>query len=748
MDKQVINENIISAEYSDVMQKSYVDYSMSVIISRAVPDIRDGLKPVQRRILYDMYILGISPDKEYRKSARIVGDTMGKFHPHGDSSIYDALVVMAQDFKREIPLVDGHGNFGSVEGDSAAAMRYTESKLQKITQDAFLSDLDKKIVDYIPNFDETEKEPAVLPVRFSNFLVNGSDGIAVGMTTNTPPHNLSEVIDATVALIKKPSMKTEELLGIIKGPDFPTGGIVANKSELLPIYETGTGKIRIRGKAVIENEKGKKRIVITEIPYTMIGAGIGKFLNDIAGLTEERIITGITDISNQSSKEGVRIVLELKKTADEQNILNILYKKTKFEDTFGVNMLAISNGKPEVVGLKKALQESINFQYEINKRKYTKLLRDAEKKREIQEGLIRAVDVIDLIIEILRGSKNRKIARDCLVNGTVDGIQFKTKKSLQSAQKLHFTGPQADAIMEMPLYRLIGLELDSLQKSHEKTVREINEYTDILSNKQSMTKVIVKDLTQIKKLYGTERKTRISDIKEVASIKAEKETVSVAVLVDKFGYIKAVDANTYSKNKDAIDNEYAYVIPAKTDQRIYVFTGKGKLHIIKADNIPLQKWRDKGVTIDTLCNYKSAEDNIITVVSEEMAEKSKLVFVTKNGLVKKVAGTEFNVTRAVSQATKLEDGDEVFEIAKEEKNQCIVFVTKHGYALKYMTKDISDLKKISVGARGITLKNDEILKVFICDKDSEKQIEINGNQVAVKDIKNGKRAGRGTLFKT
>jgi DNA gyrase/topoisomerase IV subunit A len=432
MDRE--QEQIIRTEYSELMQKSYIDYAMSVIVSRALPDVRDGLKPVQRRTLYDMYELGIRYDRPYRKCARIVGDTMGKYHPHGDSSIYESLVVMAQDFKKGLPLVDGHGNFGSIEGDGAAAMRYTEARLQKVTQDAFLSDLDKDVVDFGPNFDETEKEPQVLPVRLPNLLVNGSEGIAVGMVTSTPPHNLGEVIDAVKATILNHKITTEELMQYIQGPDFPTGGIVINKDDLLSVYETGTGKIRLRGRVEIEKLKGgKERIVITEIPYTMMGANIGKFLNDIAGLVENKTTTDIVDISNQSSKDGIRIVLELRKNADTQNIINMLYKKTRLEDTFGVNMLAVANGKPETLGLKAIIEHHIDFQFELATRKYKNLLGKEKAKQEIQEGLIKACDVIDLIIEILRGSKNREQVKKCLVEGITEGIRFRTKASEKAA---------------------------------------------------------------------------------------------------------------------------------------------------------------------------------------------------------------------------------------------------------------------------------------------------------------------------
>lgn len=419
---------IIRAEYSDIMQKSYIDYAMSVIISRALPDVRDGLKPVQRRTLYDMYELGIRYDRPYRKCARIVGDTMGKYHPHGDSSIYEALVVMAQDFKKGMALVDGHGNFGSIEGDGAAAMRYTEARLQKVTQVAFLSDLDKDVVDFGPNFDETEKEPLVLPARIPNLLVNGADGIAVGMVTSIPPHNLGEVIDAVKAMIKNNKLSNKELMKYIKGPDFPTGGIVVNEKELAEIYETGQGKIRIRGKVQVEKVKGgRERLVITEIPYTMMGANISKFLNDVASLVETKKTTDIVDISNQSSKEGIRIVLELRRGADVERLKNLLYKKTRLEDTFGVNMLAVANGRPETLSLRQIIEHHIDFQFELATRKYKNLLEKEEKKREIQEGLIRACDVIDLIIEILRGSKSREQVKACLVEGNTEDIKFKTE---------------------------------------------------------------------------------------------------------------------------------------------------------------------------------------------------------------------------------------------------------------------------------------------------------------------------------
>ena len=417
---------IIRTEYSDVMRKSYIDYAMSVIVSRALPDVRDGLKPVQRRTLYDMHELGIRYDKPYRKCARIVGDTMGKYHPHGDSSIYEALVVMAQEFKKGQILVDGHGNFGSIEGDGAAAMRYTEARLTKFTQEAYLADLDKISWILSRTLTKTEKEPEVLPARVPNLLVNGAEGIAVGMATSIPnASNMGEVIDAVKAYMKNSDITTKQLMKYVKGPDFPTGGIVVNKDDLLNIYETGTGKIKIRGKVDVEELKGgKKRLVISEIPYTMIGSGIGKFLNDVCALVEAKKTNDIIDISNRSSKEGIRIVLDLRKDADVENLKNMLYKKTRLKDIFGVNMLAVCDGRPETMGLKSIIEHHVDFQFELATRKYKTLLAKELDKKEIQEGLIKACDVIDLIIEILRGSSSIKDAKECLVNGVTEPIGF------------------------------------------------------------------------------------------------------------------------------------------------------------------------------------------------------------------------------------------------------------------------------------------------------------------------------------
>ena len=678
-----MEQSIIRTEYSELMQKSYIDYAMSVIIARALPDVRDGLKPVQRRTLYDMYELGIRYDKPYRKSARIVGDTMGKYHPHGDSSIYDALVVMAQDFKKGLPLVDGHGNFGSIEGDGAAAMRYTEARLQKVTQEAYLADLDKNVVDFMPNFDETEKEPVVLPVKVPNLLVNGAEGIAVGMATSIPPHNFGEVIDGVIAYMKNPDITTAEMMQYIPGPDFPTGGIIANKDDLPAIYESGIGKIKIRGKIEIEKGKGgKDRMVITEIPYTMIGANIGKFLNDIYGLVESKATSDITDITNQSSKEGIRIVLELKKGADIEALENLLYKKTKLEDTFGVNMLAVADGRPETMGVVPIIRHHVKFQYEIATRKYQTLLAKEQDKKEIQEGLIRACNVIDLIIEILRGSRNIKDAKACLTDGNTDHITFKNPSSKIMAQQLNFTDRQAQAILEMRLYKLIGLEIEALMKEHDETLENIAKYEDILEHRSSMAKVIIKELTAFKKAYGKERKTVIDNLKEAVVAAKKIEEQDVVFLMDRFGYAKIVDTSVYERNKEAANAEYRHIFTCKNTDKICIFTDKGQMHLLKVLDLPYGKFRDKGTPIDNLCNYDSKEENVVYLAGLEHVSSHRMLFGTKYAMIKVVDGMEFVVAKKTTAATKLGEEDEVLTVCPLEENDTLVMATKKDMFLR------------------------------------------------------------------
>ena len=745
-----MEEQIIQTDYAEVMQKSYIDYAMSVIISRALPDVRDGLKPVQRRTLYDMYELGIRWDRPFRKSARIVGDTMGKYHPHGDSSIYEALVVMAQDFKKGQALVEGHGNFGSIEGDGAAAMRYTEARLQKITQEVFLGDLDKNVVDFVPNFDETEKEPVVLPVRIPNLLLNGADGIAVGMATNIPPHNLGEIVDAVKAYMKNNDITVKGLMRYLKGPDFPTGGIITNKDDLLNIYETGTGKLRIRGKVEVEKGKGGRLfLVITEIPYTMVGANIGKFLNDVASLVETRKTTDIVDISNQSSKEGIRIVLELKRGADVEQLKNLLYKKTRLEDTFGVNILAVADGRPETLSLKQVIEHHVDFQFEICTRKYQTLLGKELEKKEVQEGLIKACDVIDLIIEILRGSKSQKQVKDCLTMGITEGIRFRSKASERAAKKLQFTQRQADAILEMRLYRLIGLEIDALMKEHETTLKNIAFYQEVLNNYDSMAEVIIRDLDRIKKEYGRKRRTVIENAEAVVWEEKKVEETELYFLMDRFGYAKTIDKSTYERNREAADSEFRYVFSCMNTDKICIFTDTGQMHTVKVLDIPFGKFRDKGTPIDNLSNYSSAKEQMIYVGSMEMVKNSQMLFVTRSGMVKRVEGSEFDVVKRTIASTKLAEGDALILAEPCDAPDSLVLQSRDGYFLKFAREEVPVQKKAAMGVRGMKLSGQDSLEhAYLLEARMDYSITYKEKTIVLNSkIRMGKRDTKGTKIR-
>ena len=742
-------EMIIKTEYSDIMQKSYIDYAMSVIVSRALPDVRDGLKPVQRRTLYDMHELGIRSDRPYRKCARIVGDTMGKYHPHGDSSIYEALVVMSQDFKKGLPLIDGHGNFGSIEGDGAAAMRYTEARLQKVSEEALLADLDKDIVDFVPNFDETEKEPGVLPARIPHLLINGAEGIAVGMSTSIPPHNFRETIDAMEAYMKNPELTVEQLLTIMPGPDFPTGGIVVNKDELPEIYRTGAGKIKIRGRVEVEKLKGgREQLVITEIPYTMIGANIGKFLNDIGSLVESKTTTDIVDITNQSSKEGIRIVLELKKGADTEQLTNMLYKKTRLEDTFGVNMLAVADGRPETLGLKQIFDQVIDFQFELNTRKYKTLLNKELDKKEIQEGLIKACDVIDLIIEILRGSRDLKMAKGCLMSGATEGIRFKSEQSKAQAEKLRFTERQATAILEMRLYKLIGLEIEALMKEHDQTMKNIARYSEILNNYDEMQKVIIADLERYKKSYGEERKTDIVNAQAAVYVEKKIEEMPVVFLMDRFGYCRTVDTATYERNKEAADSESRYVLTCRNTDRLCLFTDTGKMYTAKVQELPYGKFRDKAFPIDNYSNFDSAQERIVCVSSMEDLILGTMLFVTKYGMTKTVSGYEYDVRTRTSMATKLNEGDEVLYAGLVGDHTQLVLQSAEGFFLRFPVEEIPEKKKAAIGVRAMKLSaKDHLEEVYALADGEERNILYKEKEVALQKLKNGSRDQKGTKIR-
>ena len=740
------SEQIIRTEYSEVMQKSYIDYAMSVIIARALPDVRDGLKPVQRRTLYDMHELGIRHDRPFRKCARIVGDTMGKYHPHGDSSIYEALVVMAQEFKKGLPLVDGHGNFGSIEGDAAAAMRYTEARLQKITQEAYLADLDKDVVDFVPNFDETEKEPSVLPVKVPNLLINGAEGIAVGMATSIPPHNFFEVIEGVKAFMKNPDITTKELMEHIKGPDFPTGGIVVNQDDLLQIYETGAGKIKIRGKVEVEQAKGgKQKLVITEIPYPMVGANIGKFLMDVGNLVETKKTADILDISNQSSKEGIRIVLDLKKGADVENLCNMLYKKTRLEDSFGVNMLAVAEGRPETMGLIPIIRHHVNFQYTLATRKYRTLLAKELDKKEIQEGLIQACDVIDLIIEILRGAKNIKDAKDCLMNGNTDKIRFRYKGSVADARQLHFTERQATAILEMRLYKLIGLEMEALMKEHQATLLNIAKYQEILGSRSAMSKVIVKELTKFQKEYARPRRTKIENAKEAVYEEKKIEEMPVVLLMDRFGYVKTIDLQTYERNREAADTENKYVMHCMNTDKLCIFTDKGQLHTVKILELPFGKFRDKGTPLDNVSNYDSSGEVMVYVNCLGNLIGKNLLFVNSQGMIKVVAGDEFDVAKRTTAATKLNEGDTVLTVLMLEQSpeETVILQTEKGMFLRFPAADVPRKKKGAIGVRGIKIDPKDQLKAAYLVGEEERIIEEKERQIMLHRLKIASRDGKG-----
>ncbi len=742
-----MSEKIIKTEYSEEMQRSYMNYSMSVITSRAIPDARDGLKPVQRRVLYDMSELHLGHDKPHRKSARIVGDTMGKYHPHGDSSIYETLVVLSQMFKKGMPLVDGHGNFGSIEGDGAAAMRYTEARLEKFAEEVYLKDLDKT-VNFVPNYDETEKEPEVLPVRVPNLLINGAEGIAVGMSTSIPPHNLGEVIDTVQAYIDNQEMDTAALLEYLHGPDFPTGGIIANKKDLAAIYETGSGKIKLRARMEVELGKrkaDKDKLVITEIPYTMIGAGINKCLMDIAELVESRKLTDVVDISNQSNKEGIRIVLELRKDADIEKIKNILYKKTKLEDTYGVNMLAIVKGRPETLNLRGILRNYLDFQYENNTRKYQVLLQKEQEKKEIQEGLIKACDIIDLIIAVLRGSKSLKDAKACLMEGDISKIQFRVPGFEEEAQKLCFTERQASAILEMRLYKLIGLEILALEKEHRETLKKIKEYEKILSSREAMDQVIKADLASIKEEFSSPRRTGIEDGREVVYDESAIEVREVVFVMDRFGYSRVLERATYDRNQETVDSEHSYVVCCLNTDKICLFTDTGALHQVKIADVPLGKLRDKGTPIDNLCKYDGTKEEIVFLTTAASLPGHSFLFATKGALLKQVPGEEFETNNRMVAAAKLTEGDQLVSVQPMDGAREIVLQTDHGVFLRFSAEEIPLQKKNAKGVRGIRLsKGEQLEKVYLLGENTENIAVYKEKQVHLNRLKVSRRDGTGS----
>jgi len=565
------------------------------------------------------------------------------------------------------------------------------------------------------------------------------------MATNIPPHNLGEVIDAVKAYMKDDDITTEELMKYVKGPDFPTGGLIVNQDDLFQIYETGVGKLRVRGNVEVEKGKnGKKLLVITEIPYTMIGANIGKFLNDVATLVETKKTTDIVDISNQSSKEGIRIVLELKKDTDIENLKNMLYKKTRLEDTFGVNMLAVADGRPETLGLKQVIEHHVDFQFDVATRKYQNLLEKDLAKKEVQEGLIKACDVIDLIIEILRGSKNQQQAKDCLIFGKTEGIKFKTKKSEKEAKQLMFTERQATAILEMRLYKLIGLEIAALNKEFEQTLANIARYEDILNNYDSMAKVIMDDLDAVKKAYGRPRRTVIDNVEEVVYEEKKVEEMEVYFLMDRFGYAKTVDKATYERNKENIEKENKYVFPIMNTDRVCLFTNTGKMHMVKVMDVPHGKMRDKGIPVDNMSNFSNAAEDLVYVASLADVKADRLVFITKQSMVKVVEGNEFDVAKRTIAATKLADDDEVILVGRGSVADYVVLQSKEGYFLRFTCAEVPEKKKTAIGARGMKLgEKDYVEHAYLVEGRMEYAVEYKEKQIVLNKIKLAKRDGKG-----
>ena len=746
-----ISDSIIQLDFSEEMKNSYRDYAMSVIIARALPDVRDGLKPVQRRILYAMNELGLDPKKPHRKSARIVGDTMGKYHPHGDSSIYDALVHMTEDYSLQLPLVDGHGNFGSIDGDGAAAMRYTEARLSE-TAMTMLDKLDNGLVDFAPNFDDSLKEPLVLPAFMPNLLINGTTGIAVGMATNMPAHNPGEVIDGCIAYIDNPSISTKELMKYIPGPDFPTGGIITNSEVIESIYETGEGKLKVRAKTEIEaGDGGRKNIVITEIPYTVAGNKT-KLVENLASLVKDKVFDEISDIRDESSKDGIRIVIEIKKDRDVNNLLNGLYKKTLMEDTYSVNMLAVKDNQPYLFNLKSLIQEFIAFQRELYTKDFKFQLDKANKRLEIVSGLIRAVDVLDLIIEILRGSTSVKQAKDCLTNGIITDINFKSEASKEQAKTLDFTERQADAILAMPLGRLIGLEILKLHEENDALLKNIDEINKILGNDKELLKVIKSRLKDYRRKFAAPRKTVLDNVVAESYVE-EVKIEDIYVVIDKFGYTKSLDAAAFTRAGEDSLKDYTHIIRMKNSDRLCAFTAEGNMYQIKASALPKCKLRDKGTLIHNLCRL--GNENIIFYTSFEELFESQLLFTTKYGYIKLVSGVEFETIRSVIAATKLDANDSIAGItmlgadAVLSDSYKVVLLTKSGLSLAFPLNEVSEFKKTSRGVKGIALSDKDYVTYANAFSPDVETFEYNSKTCHIKKIKVKKRASsgqKGTIY--
>lgn len=729
---------VIPIDINEEMQRCYIDYSMSVIVGRALPDVRDGLKPVHRRILYSLHELGLYPDKGYRKCARIVGDVLGKYHPHGDSSVYDALVRMAQDFSMRYMLVDGHGNFGSVDGDSPAAMRYTEAKMNKIAVE-MLRDINKDTVDFGPNFDGEEKEPMVLPSRFPNLLVNGSAGIAVGMATNIPPHNLGEVIDATVMLIDNPDSTVADLMTVIKGPDFPTAATIMGKSGIRAAYETGKGKITVRAKAEIEEENSRHRIIVTEIPYQVNKA---KLIESIADLVKDKKIVGISDLRDESDREGMRIVIELKKDANPNVVLNLLYKHTKMQDTFGVIMLALVDNQPQILNLKQILEHYIAYQKDVITRRTIFDLNKAKARAHILEGLIIALDYIDEVISIIRNSKTNEIAKTTLID------------------KFGLSEKQAVAILEMKLKKLTGLEREKIEEEYEELIKQIEYLTSILESEEKLFAVIKSELIEIKNKYNDERRTHIEEVVNDIDIEDLIQEEEVTITLTHAGYIKRISSDTYSaqrrggKGIQAMttkeDDYVEHVMVTSTHSDVLFFTNKGRVYKLRAYRIPEAGRTAKGTNIVNLIAIEPDEriETILTVKDD--VREGFLFMGTKQGLVKKTPLEEFkNLRKNGLIAINLREGDELLKVKITRGDADIIMVTQNGYAIKFNEKSVRPMGRTAAGVRAINLKDDDIAVCMDIAVPGEEVLVISengfGKRTPIEQYKIQQRNGVGLI---
>ncbi|MBV4420043.1 DNA gyrase subunit A [Clostridium tyrobutyricum] len=729
---------ILPVDISNEMKKCYIDYAMSVIVGRALPDVRDGLKPVHRRILYSMYELGLTPDKGYRKCARIVGDVLGKYHPHGDTAVYDALVRMAQDFSIRYTLVDGHGNFGSVDGDSAAAMRYTEAKMNKITLE-MLREINKNTVDFVPNFDGEEKEPSVLPSRFPNLLVNGSAGIAVGMATNIPPHNLREVINGVITIIDNPDVTISEIMNDIKGPDFPTAGIIIGTSGIKSAYETGRGKILVRCKAEIEEEKGRERIIVTELPYQV---NKSKLIENIAILVKDKKIEGISDIRDESDREGMRIVIELKRDANSNVILNQLYKHTKMQDTFGIIMLALVNNEPHVLNLKEILTHYLEFQKQVIRRRTKFDLDKALARAHILEGLRIALDRIDEVINLIRSSKTTDEAR----NGLMSNFQLSEK--------------QAQAILDMRLQRLTGLEREKIENEYNDLMKTINYLREILENEELLLSIIKDELNQIKDKYGDERRTQIQLSNDDIDIEDLIQEQEITITLTHSGYIKRIAADTYSSQRRGgrgiqamttkEDDFVEHMFITSTHNYILFFTNKGRVYKLKGYEIPEAGRTAKGTNIVNLIPIDRDEKIQAVLTFREFKEDNYFIMGTKKGLIKKTQISKYSSIRKKGlNAINLRDEDELIGVRMTTGNSEIIVFTRNGYAIRFSEKDVRAMGRTASGVKAITLRNDDIaVGMEIIDKDAEVLVISQngfGKKTPISEYTIHKRGGKGII---